>query len=84
MPSREELGNANTAGEGLCMYDPGKTGVGDGLYVINVHRTTNRVRVHPLTDKDHDGLLLVDKPVRDFYLDSEGEGCEVDDLTGAL
>ena len=66
------------------MYDPGKTGVGDGLYVINVHRTTNRVRVHPLTDKDHDGLLLVDQPVRDFYLDSEGEGCEVDDLTGAL
>jgi myo-inositol-hexaphosphate 3-phosphohydrolase len=84
MPSREEMGNANTAGEGLCMYDPGKTGVGDGLYVINVHRTTNRVRVHPLTDKDHDGLLLVDQPVRDFYLDSEGEGCEVDDLTGAL
>ena len=30
MPSREELGNANTAGEGLCMYDPGRAGVGDG------------------------------------------------------
>ena len=24
------------------------------------------------------------KPVRDFYLGSEGEGCEVDDATGAL
>jgi myo-inositol-hexaphosphate 3-phosphohydrolase len=84
MPSREETGNAATAGEGLCMYDPGKTGVGDGLFVVNVLRTTNRVRMHPLTDADHDGMLLVEKAVREFYLDSEGEGCEVDDATGAL
>ena len=40
--------------------------------------------MHPLTDADNDGLLLVGKPVRDFYLGSEGEGCEVDDATGAL
>jgi 3-phytase len=26
----------------------------------------------------------VGRPVRDFYLGSEGEGCEVDDATGAL
>jgi len=84
VPAQEATGNAATGGEGLCMYDPGRPGAGDGLYVINVHRTTYRVRMHPLTDADGDGLLLVGKPVRDFYLGSEGEGCEVDDATGAL
>ena len=82
--AREATGNAVTAGEGLCMWDPGAAGVAGGLYAINVARTTFRVRVHPLTDSDNDGLLLVGKPVRDFYLPSEGEGCEVDDATGAL
>ena len=82
--AREETGNAETAGEGLCMYDPGRLGVADGLYVINVYRNTFRVRMHPITDADKDGLLLVGKPVRDFYLATEGEGCEVDDATGAL
>lgn len=84
VPAREATGNATTAGEGLCMYDPGRPGAADGLYVINLHRTTFRVRMHPLTDTDADGLWLVGKPVRDFYLGSEGEGCEVDDVTGAL
>ena len=84
VPSREATGNAKTAGEGLCMYDPGNPGVEDGLYVINLHRPNYRVRVHPLTDADADGLLLVGKPVRDFYLGSEGEGCEVDDVAGSL
>ncbi len=82
--SREETGNAQTAGEGLCMYDPGRLGVGDGLYVINVYRNNFRVRMHPITDGDKDGLFKVEKPVRDFYLETEGEGCEVDDDTGAL
>ena len=41
------------------MWDPGQPGIAGGLYVINIHRTTFRVRVHPLTDADSDGLLLV-------------------------
>jgi 3-phytase len=40
--------------------------------------------MHPITDADKDGLLKVEKPVRDFYLATEGEGCEVDDATGTL
>jgi myo-inositol-hexaphosphate 3-phosphohydrolase len=82
--AREASGNASTAGEGLCLWDPGAPGTTNGLYAVNVHRPNFRVRVHPLTDTDGDGLLLVGKPVRDFYLGSEGEGCEVDDATGAL
>ena len=82
--AREASGNASTAGEGLCLWDPGAPGTAGGLYAINVHRPNFRVRVHPLTDTDGDGLLLVGKAVRDFYLGSEGEGCEVDDATGAL
>ena len=82
--NRESSGHAQTAGEGLCMYDPGAVGLPGGLFAVNVNRTTFRVRVHPLTDTDGDGLLLVEKPVRDFYLGSEGEGCETDDATGAL
>ena len=66
------------------MYDPGAMGLAGGLYVINLLRGPFRVRVHPLTDNDGDGLLLVETRVRDFYLGSEGEGCEVDDATGAL
>jgi 3-phytase len=66
------------------MYDPGAPGAADGLYVINVLRDGFRLRMHPLTDADQDGLLTVGKPVRDFRLGSEGEGCEVDDATGAL
>jgi 3-phytase len=84
VPSREASGNATTGGEGLCLYDPGSVGVDDGLYAINVQRPSGRVRMHPLFDGDGDGLLLVGRPVRDFYLSSEAEGCEVDDLTGAL
>ena len=84
VPAREASGNVSTAGEGLCLWDPGTPGTTDGLYAINVNRTNFRVRVHPLTDSDGDGLLLVGKPVRDFYLGGEGEGCEVDDATGAL
>lgn len=82
--ARESSGNATTAGEGLCFYDPGATGVADGLFAVNIHRPNFRVRVHPLTDADADGLLKVERPVRDFYLASEGEGCEVDDASGAL
>lgn len=82
--AREPTGNARTSGEGLCLWDPGARGTAGGLYAVNVNRATFRVRVHPLTDKDGDGLLLVGKPVRDFRLGSEGEGCETDDRTGAL
>jgi 3-phytase len=82
--AREASGNASTAGEGLCVWDPGAPGVADGLYAVNLYVPTFRVRVHPLTDGDNDGLLLVGRPVRDFYLGSEGEGCEVDDATGTL
>ena len=82
--ARETSGNAATGGEGLCMWDPGTRGLAGGLYAITMHRTTFRVRVHPLTDADQDGLLLVEAPVRDFYLGSEAEGCETDDTTGAL
>lgn len=82
--ARESTGNVTTAGEGLCFYDPGATGVTDGLFAVNIHRPNFRVRVHPLTDADNDGLLRLERPVRDFYLGSEGEGCEVDDASGAL
>ena len=82
VPAREATGNAQTAGEGLCLWDPGAPGVLGGLYAINLHRTQFRVRVHPLTDADNDGLLLVGPPVRDFLIGSEGEGCEVDDAAG--
>ena len=84
VPAREASGNASTWGEGLCLWDRGRPGTTDGLYAVIVNRSSFRVRVHPLSDTDGDGLLLVGKPVRDFYLGSEGEGCEVDDATGAL
>ncbi|WP_157559579.1 phytase [Nocardioides sp. Soil777] len=83
-PAQEQSGNASTGGEGLCMYDPGAPGVGDGLYVVNVQRSTFRVRMHPLTDADADTLLQVQPAVRQFFLGSEGEGCVADDATGAL
>ena len=91
-PARESTGNATTAGEGVCLYDAGLPGidplpidgVDDGLYVVVVTRTAGRVRVHPLTDADADGLLTVGKPVRDFTIGTEAEGCVVDDATGAL
>ena len=82
--AKEASGNAEATGEGLCMYDPGAPGVSGGLDVVNQYRPTYRVRMFPLTDNDNDGLLLVGKPVRDFFLGSEGEGCEVDDATGTL
>jgi 3-phytase len=66
------------------MWDPGAPGLAGGLYVINQYVPTFRIRVHPLTDADNDGLLLVGRHVRQFFLGSEGEGCEVDDATGAL
>ena len=84
VPAREPSGNAQTGGEGLCMWDPGATGVAGGLFAINLHRTSLRVRVHPLTDADGDGLLQVGQPVRSFLLGSEAEGCETDDASGAL
>jgi myo-inositol-hexaphosphate 3-phosphohydrolase len=91
-PARESTGNAATAGEGICMYDAGlpgvdplpTDGVDDGLYAINVNQAYGRVRVHPLTDADADGLLTVGKPVRDFTVGSEAEGCVVDDASGML
>jgi myo-inositol-hexaphosphate 3-phosphohydrolase len=82
--AQEQAGNATTGGEGLCMYDPGAPGVVGGLYVVNVQRSTFRVRMHPLTDADADTLLQVQPAVRQFFLGSEGEGCVVDDATGAL
>lgn len=82
--ARESAGNAASPGEGLCMYDPGAPGLGGGLYVIHIERPTFRVRVHPLTDGDADGLLTVGATVREFRLGSEGEGCVADDVTGRL
>jgi myo-inositol-hexaphosphate 3-phosphohydrolase len=90
-PAREATGNAVTAGEGLCLYDAGAPGVDpapadgvdDGLYTVLITRA-GRVRVHPLTDADADGLLTVGKPIRDFAVGGEAEGCVVDDATGAL
>ena len=76
-----DLRERRDRGEGLCMWDPGTRGLAGGLYAITMHRTTFRVRVHPLTDADQDGLLLVEAPVRDFYLGSEAEGCETNDTT---
>lgn len=83
-PAQEKSGNARTGGEGLCLYDPGANGVRGGLYAINVQRSSNRVRMHPLSDADHDGLLRVEQPTRDFTVGSEAEGCEVDDSAAAL
>jgi 3-phytase len=82
--ARESSGNAGTSGEGLCMWDPGAPGIAGGLYAININRNTFRVRVHPLTDGDGDGLLQVGAAVRAWFLAGEGEGCVVDDTTGAL
>ena len=77
--AKEAAGNARTAGEGLCMWDSGQ-----GLYAINVNGITDRVRVHPLTDADQDGLLQVQPPVKDWIQGSEGESCVVDDSTSTL
>ena len=77
--AREGAGNAQTAGEGLCLWQDQT-----GLYAINVNQDTFRVRVHPLTDADHDGLLQVQKPVKDWFNQSEGESCVVDDATDTL
>jgi 3-phytase len=75
----EGSGNAQTSGEGLCLWQDQT-----GLYAINVSKGTFRVRVHPLTDADHDGLLQVQKPVKDWVNQSEGESCVVDDATDTL
>jgi len=83
-PAREPTGNATTGGEGLCLYDPGTPGIEGGLYAINLQRFSSRVRMHPLTDGDQDGLLTVEKHVKEFYVGSESEGCVVEDSTGLL
>ena len=82
--AKESSGHASTNGEGLCLYDPGVSGLGGGLYGINNTRSSARVRMHPLTDGDGDGRLTIGKHVREFYLGSETEGCVVDDSTGHL
>ena len=69
VPAREATGNAVTAGEGLCMWDPGAAGVAGGLYAINVARTNCRVRVHPLTDSDNefDREVVLSAPHHDGF-----------------
>jgi 3-phytase len=82
--AKETTGHASTAGEGLCLYDSGAPGLNDGLFGITVQKSMNRVRVHPLTDSDADGLLTIGKPVKTIYYGSEAEGCVVDDGEGQL
>jgi 3-phytase len=82
--AKEASGHAATWGEGLCLYDAGAPGLSGGLYGINNVRDTYRVRVHPLTDGDGDGLLTIGRHIREFYLGSEVEGCVVDDASGHL
>ena len=79
VPAMEATGNASTAGEGLCLWNSPT-----GLFAITVVKTNNRVRVHPLTDVDRDGLLQLQPAVKEWYNASEGESCEVDDATGTL
>jgi myo-inositol-hexaphosphate 3-phosphohydrolase len=78
-PIKEASGNVATGGEGICLWNSGSQ-----LYAINVHRTTFRVRVHPLLDSDHDGLLSIGASVKSWYMSSEGESCVVDDATGIM
>jgi myo-inositol-hexaphosphate 3-phosphohydrolase len=73
----------NTSGEGLCMYDKGRAGVADGLFVFTVTRAAGRVRQYELRDPDADGRLT-GALVRDFTIGSESEGCVADDATGSL
>ena len=80
--AKEASGHASTWGEGLCLYDQGAPGLSGGLYGVNNVRDTFRVRMHPLTDGDADGLLTIGGHVKEFYLGSEPEGFVVDDATG--
>ncbi|HXH04923.1 MAG TPA: phytase, partial [Candidatus Nitrosotenuis sp.] len=76
-------GTITTAGEGLCLYDPGVAGVTDGLYAFTITRSIGRVRQYQLLDADRDGLLT-GSLVRDFTIGTEAEGCVADDVTGNL
>lgn len=75
----ESVVTTSSAGEGLCLWNSST-----GLYVITVVKTSNRVRMFPLTDADNDGLLQLQPAVKDWTNASEGESCEVDDSTGTL
>jgi 3-phytase len=66
-------------GEGLCLYRPGGTG---RLYAFVVRRD-GRVRQYRITDADQDGVFAVHR-VRQFALESEGEGCVADDALGRV
>jgi 3-phytase len=76
-------GDISTSGEGLCLYDPGGSGLGGGLYAFTVGRSTGRVREYRLGDDDGDGLMS-GSLVRHFTVGSESEGCVADDATGSL
>ena len=65
-------------GEGFCLYD---SPAGD-VYAFTI-TIAGLVRQFELTDTDIDGLLEA-APVRSFQVGSEAEGCQVDDVTGAL
>jgi myo-inositol-hexaphosphate 3-phosphohydrolase len=68
-----KVGSITTSGEGLCMYESGTE-----LYVFTVTRK-GLVRQFRLNAARTGGTL-----VRSFSLDSEAEGCAVDDQAQAL
>jgi len=72
-----------TAGEGLCLYDAGRSGVRDGLFVFTITRWEGRVRQYAI-DEDSDGRLRGNATGREFSLGSEAEGCVAHDATGRL
>ena len=76
-------GAVSTSGEGLCIYDPGQIGVGDGLYAYTITRAVGRVRQYSLTDADLD-QKLAGVLVRDFTIGTEAEGCVANNQTADL
>jgi myo-inositol-hexaphosphate 3-phosphohydrolase len=77
------VGKIASAGEGLCLYDPGADGLAGGMYVFTVGRSDGRVREYALADADGDGKMT-GSLVRDFTIGTESEGCVADDATGSF
>lgn len=86
-PATRQLSNATegtsitTGGEGLCLYASARP---KALYVFVIGREApSQVRQFEIVDADRDGRFEgVER--RTFAVESESEGCAVDDVNGAL